>query len=74
VLVERGINVAEMVVERRIGPPGFFDGLVGLGAAVGAFLGPFLASSLSFVIMFVIAAVVFLVAFITLKLSPKNSK
>jgi MFS family permease len=56
------------------GKAGFFDGLIGLGAAIGAFLGPFLASSLSFVIMFVIAAVVFLVAFITLKLSPKNSK
>jgi MFS family permease len=50
------------------GRAGFFDGLVGLGAAIGAFLGPFLASSLSFVILFVIAAVVFFVAFITLKL------
>jgi MFS family permease len=56
------------------GKAGFFDGLVGLGAAIGAFLGPFLASSLSFVIMFAIAAVVFLVAFITLKLFPKKTK
>ncbi len=56
------------------GKAGFFDGLVGLGAAVGAFLGPFLASSLSFVIMFAIAALVFLVAFIALKLFPKNIK
>jgi len=50
------------------GKAGFFDGLVGLGAAIGAFLGPFLAASLSFVIMFLIAAVIFLVAYITLKL------
>jgi len=50
------------------GKAGFFDGLVGLGAAIGAFLGPFLANSLSFVIMFVITAVVFLLAFITLKI------
>ncbi len=50
------------------GKAGFFDGLVGLGAAIGAFLGPFLANSLSFVIMFVITALVFLVAFIALKL------
>jgi MFS family permease len=50
------------------GKAGFFDGMVGLGAAVGAFLGPFLASSQSFVVMFAIAAVIFLVAFITLKL------
>lgn len=54
------------------GKAGFFDGLVGLGAAIGAFLGPFLASSLSFVIMFFIAAIFFLVAFITLKLFHKK--
>jgi MFS family permease len=54
------------------GKAGFFDGLVGLGAAIGAFLGPFLANSLSFVIMFVITAVVFLVAFITLKLLARK--
>ena len=28
------------------GKAGFFDGLVGLGAAIGAFLGPFLAYQL----------------------------
>ena len=50
------------------GKAGFFDGLVGLGAAIGAFLGPYLASNLSFVIMFAIAAVIFLVAFIALKI------
>jgi MFS family permease len=50
------------------GKAGFFDGLVGLGAAIGAFLGPFLANSLSFVIMFAIAAVIFLAAFIALKI------
>jgi MFS family permease len=50
------------------GKAGFFDGLVGLGAAIGAFLGPFLAFHLNYLSMFVIAAVIFLVAYITLKL------
>ena len=50
------------------GKAGFFDGLVGLGAAIGAFLGPFLAFHLNYVPMFVITAVIFLAAFATLKL------
>jgi MFS family permease len=50
------------------GKTGFFDGLVGLGAAVGAFLGPFLATHLNYLPTFLVAAVVFLIAFITLKL------
>jgi MFS family permease len=50
------------------GKAGFFDGLVGLGAAIGAFLGPFLVFHLNYVPMFVIAAVTFLAAFVTLKL------
>jgi len=50
------------------GKAGFFDGLVGLGAAIGAFLGPFLAFHLNYVPMFVITAVIFLAAFITLRL------
>ena len=50
------------------GKAGFFDGLVGLGAAIGAFLGPFLAFHLNYTPMFVITAVIFLVAFLTLKL------
>ena len=57
------------------GKAGFFDGMVGLGAAIGAFLGPFLANSFnylphnfSFLPTFLIAAVVFLVAFFALKL------
>jgi MFS family permease len=50
------------------GKTGFFDGLVGLGAAIGAFLGPFLAVNLNYLPTFLIAAVVFLIAFITLKL------
>jgi MFS family permease len=50
------------------GKAGFFDGLVGLGAATGAFLGPFLAFHLNYVPMFVITAVIFLAAFVTLKL------
>ena len=51
------------------GKSGFFDGLVGLGAAVGSFLGPFLANNYNYVPTFLIAAVIFLVAFISLKLS-----
>jgi MFS family permease len=50
------------------GKTGFFDGLVGLGAAVGSFLGPFLATHLNYLPTFLVAAVVFLIAFITLKL------
>ncbi len=50
------------------GKTGFFDGLVGLGAAVGSFLGPFLATHLNYLPTFLIAAVVFLIAFIALKL------
>jgi len=50
------------------GKTGFFDGLVGLGAAIGAFLGPFLAEHLNYLPAFLVAAVIFLVAFITLKL------
>ena len=50
------------------GKAGFFDGLVGLGAAIGAFLGPFLAFHLNYIPMFVITAIIFLAAFITLKL------
>ena len=50
------------------GKAGFFDGLIGLGAATGAYLGPFLAFHLNYVPMFVITAVIFLVAFLTLRL------
>jgi MFS family permease len=50
------------------GKAGFFDGLVGLGAAVGSFLGPFLASQLSYVPTFLIAAVGFFCAFLILKI------
>ena len=50
------------------GKAGFFDGMVGLGAAIGAFLGPFLAYNLSYLPTFIIVAVVFLAAFITLKI------
>ena len=54
------------------GKAGFFDGLVGLGAALGAFLGPFLAYSLNYLTAFLITAVIFLAAFITLKLFSHN--
>ena len=50
------------------GKTGFFDGLVGLGAAVGSFLGPFLAARLSYVPTFLIAAVGFFCAFLILKI------
>jgi MFS family permease len=56
----------ELIPEGKVG---FFDGLVGLGAAVGAFLGPFLAHMLNYVPMFLIAAVIFMFAFVTLKLA-----
>ena len=49
------------------GKTGFFDGLVGLGAAVGSFFGPFLAVHLNYLPTFLIAAACFLVAFIILK-------
>ena len=49
------------------GKAGFFDGMVGLGAAIGAFLGPFLAYNLNYIPTFLIAAVIFLGAFIALK-------
>jgi MFS family permease len=54
------------------GKAGFFDGLVGLGAAIGAFLGPFLAYDLHYLPAFLIAAAIFLAAFITLKLFSPN--
>ncbi len=50
------------------GKAGFFDGMVGLGAALGAFLGPFLATNLNYLPTFFIAAVIFLAAFLALKL------
>jgi len=50
------------------GKTGFFDGLVGLGAAVGSFLGPFLAQRLSYVPTFLIASVAFFCAFLILKI------
>jgi MFS family permease len=50
------------------GKSGFFDGLVGVGAAVGSFLGPFLADNLNYLPTFLVAGVVFLFAFITLKI------
>jgi MFS family permease len=49
------------------GKSGFFDGLVGLGAATGSFLGPFLAKNFSYLPTFVVAGVVFFLAFLTLK-------
>ena len=50
------------------GKTGFFDGLVGLGAAVGSFLGPFLAAHLNYLPTFLFAAVVFFFAFISSKI------
>lgn len=50
------------------GKSGYFDGLVGLGAAVGSFLGPFLANNFNYIPTFLVAAVVFFFAFLTLKL------
>jgi MFS family permease len=49
------------------GKTGFFDGLVGLGAALGSFLGPFLAEKLDFAPTFLIAGAAFLCAFFILK-------
>jgi len=50
------------------GKSGYFDGLVGLGAAVGSFLGPFLAGRLSYAPTFLIAGVGFFCAFLILKI------
>jgi len=57
------------------GKSGFFDGLVGLGAAVGSFLGPFLCNlflhmgvTQNFLPTFLIAGVIFFVAFLILKI------
>jgi hypothetical protein len=50
------------------GKSGFFDGLVGLGAAAGSFLGPFLAEHFNYLPTFLVAAVVFFLAFLALKL------
>jgi MFS family permease len=50
------------------GKSGFFDGLVGLGAAIGAFLGPFLAQHLNYIPTFAIAGVAFFCAFLILKI------
>jgi MFS family permease len=57
------------------GKTGFFDGLVGLGAAIGAFLGPFLCYLFSnmgitqnFLPTFLIAGVLFFMAFLILKI------
>jgi len=55
----------EVIPEGKVG---FFDGMVGLGAAIGAFLGPFFAYNLNYLPTFIIAAAVFLAAFITLKI------
>ncbi len=56
------------------GKAGFFDGLVGLGAAIGAFLGPFLCNiflnmgvTQNFLPTFLIAGVLFFIAFLILK-------
>lgn len=49
------------------GKSGFFDGLVGLGAAAGSFLGPFLAENFNYLPTFLLAAAVFFFAFVTLK-------
>lgn len=49
------------------GKSGFFDGLVGLGAAVGSFLGPFLAGNLDYLPTFLVAGAVFFFAYLTLK-------
>ena len=56
------------------GKAGFFDGLVGLGAAIGAFLGPFLCNiflnmgvAQNFLPTFLIAGVLFFIAFLILK-------
>jgi len=56
------------------GKSGFFDGLVGLGAAVGSFLGPFLCNlflnmgvTKNFLPTFLIAGVLFFLAFLILK-------
>jgi MFS family permease len=57
------------------GKSGFFDGLVGLGAAIGSFLGPFLCNlflnmgvTQNFLPTFLIAGVLFFLAFLALKI------
>jgi MFS family permease len=57
------------------GKTGFFDGLVGLGAAVGSFFGPFLSALFlhmgviqNFLPTFLIAGILFFVAFLILKI------
>src|SRR5665647_133057 len=57
------------------GKSGFFDGLVGLGAAVGSFVGPFLCNlflnmgvTQNFLPAFLIAGVLFFLAFLILKI------
>jgi MFS family permease len=50
------------------GRSGFFDGLVGLGAASGAFFGPLLAETLGFIPQFLIASFVFFIAYLVLKI------
>jgi MFS family permease len=50
------------------GKSGFFDGLVGLGAAIGSFLGPFLAEYLTYLPTFIIAGVGFFCAYLILKI------
>jgi MFS family permease len=56
------------------GKTGFFDGLVGLGAAVGSFLGPFLAGKIGFVPTFLIAGAAFFCAFLILKIFAIKNK
>jgi len=51
-----------------VGKSGFFDGLVGFGAALGSFLGPFLAEHLNYLPTFLIAGVGFLCAYLILKI------
>jgi MFS family permease len=57
------------------GKAGFFDGFVGLGAAIGAFLGPFLCNiflkmgvTQNFLPTFLIAGALFFIAFLILKI------
>ena len=61
----------EVIPEGKVG---FFDGMVGLGAAIGAFLGPFLAHNLNYLPTFIIAAVVFSSCFYNAKNIPIKTK
>ncbi len=56
------------------GKSGFFDGLVGLGAALGSFLGPFLAQHLNYLPTFAIAGAAFFSAFLILKIFAIKKK